>query len=122
MLYVGHFSFKTKTAKKEKGHFTCMVESEDVKSAIVSFMKIITKAKEVNNLFSQGAEIYVDAIIEIRQIPDEGVLTYFEESISDVPGDLNATLLYPPENNCTAYSFGKKVGDDEFEDLLFLAF
>ena len=122
MLYVGHFKFDSKTKEEGNGHFTCVVESDDIKSAIAAFHKLIMEAQKASKLFNYGAKIYVSAMIELKQIPKVGVITYFEEAISELKGNLNAALPYPPDNNCNAFNFCNELGDGEFEDLLFLEF
>ncbi len=120
MLYVGHFSFDSRepaaTIKEtEGGSFTCLVEAESVESAVQKFSDLVSSLDDSFEAFESVGDVFLDDIIEVKKLPDQGVLTRFEERTADGLGTISTTLLGVPPEFCVSYGWGREDQGDEDE-------
>ena len=115
MLYIGHFSFVESLADEEGqgtsiGAFQCLAEADDIDTALEKLKAIIVDLHERGDMFDEIEDIFLDSCVEVRHVPEDGMLTHFQEwtvqcsrvgSIStDVPGvgqDCAAVFRCGPE-------------------------
>src|SRR5215210_588554 len=112
MLYVGHFSFDSREptaaiAETEGGSFTCLVEAESVESAVEKFSDLVISLDDSSEAFESVGDVFLNDIIEVKKLPDQGVLTRFEEHMADELGTISTTLPGVPEEFCVSYSWGQ---------------
>jgi hypothetical protein len=120
MLYLGHFSFDTDEAKGdeddddavEHGYFTVLASAETVADAFEKFKVLIPRVGKEQELFDSGTRIYLDACIEIHEMPAEGVLAHVVVAL-DGENNIAASLLGAPPGTGQAYGWGEHDPDDE---------
>ena len=112
MLYVGHFSFESPEKEKESdaftveskgGTFTCLVEADSLDDAADKFRDLIISHADSFEIFGSAGAVFIDAIIEVKKLPEEGVLTQLYEPLADGIGSFATTLPGVPAEFCVAY-------------------
>jgi hypothetical protein len=121
MLYLGHFTFHEPESETtiedigfEGGSFTCIVEAESVEEAGKKFSDLIISLGDSFEDLESVGNVYLESIIEVRKLPDQGVLAHFEHRTAGGLGTISTTLPGVPPEFCVAYSWGRE--DDENED------
>lgn len=120
MLYVGHFSFDSREPaaaikETEGGSFTCLVEAESVESAVQKFSDLVISLGDSFEAFESVSGVFLDDIVEVKELPDQGVLTRFEERTADGLGTISTTLPGVPPEFCVSYGWGREDEADEDE-------
>lgn len=116
MLYVGHFSFhpsESATREIERGSFTCLVEANDPDTAIEKFQNLIESLDDSSDTLDSVGDIFLDNFIEVKNLPDEGILTRYEELSLDGMGSISTTLPDVPEEAAAAYGWGPEDQDKD---------
>jgi hypothetical protein len=119
MMYVGHFSFDaSESAPRDAGDgsFTCLAEADSVEAAVEKFKDYIISLDDSFEGFESVGNIFLDAVIEVNEIPEQGVLTRFEERMPEGLGTIYTTLPDAPPGSCIAYDWGKEGEDVEAEE------
>jgi hypothetical protein len=86
VLYSGHFSFWQPSAEGDHrwhGVFTILVEAVDADTAAEKCASLIERLNTQRSLFERVERIYMDTLIEINEIPDEGLIGYWVEWNAD---------------------------------------
>ena len=98
MLYVGHFSFESLeeesdafTVESKGGTFTCLVEADSLDDAADKFRDLIISHADSFEIFGSAGAVFIDAIIEVKKLPEEGVLTQLYEPLADRSGSFATT-------------------------------
>lgn len=131
MVYIGHFSFIRNSEKVDDrvnnnsfhGCFTLVAEAESVESALEKFRDQILNLNNEEDIFYGVNEVFLDACIECKTIPDSGFLAYFVEWTGLADGSLSTTIRGATEEQVNAYSLGTETIDDDsvsFEEEPFL--
>ena len=110
MLYVGHFSFESLeeesdafTVESKGGTFTCLVEADSLDDAADKFRDLIISHADSFEIFRLVGAIFIDSIIEVKKLPEEGVLTQLYEPLADRSGSFATVLPGVPAELCVAY-------------------
>lgn len=106
MLYLGHFSFDEICDDDEGkfGHFTCMVEVENIEKVENAFKKLLQDMRKKKALFTEPAHIYLDTFIEIGTLPANGVVTeYASYSRENAPSRICTYLPHEDRGECQPY-------------------
>lgn len=122
MLYIGHFSFVDSLADEEGqatsiGAFQCLAEADDIDAALEKFKAIIGDLHARGDMFDEIADIFLDSCVEIRQVPEAGMLTHFQEwtvQCSRV-GSISTDLPGVGEECAAAFCCGPESTLDEEE-------
>jgi hypothetical protein len=116
MLYLGHFSFDSDDGDDgdgvEHGYFTVLASAETVSDAFEKFKVLIPRVGKEQELFDSGTRIYLDACIEVHELPAEGLLTHVVVAL-DGENSIAASLLGAPQGAGQAYGWGEHDPDDE---------
>ncbi len=89
MLYLGHFEVITREydflpdSDSGKGYFTCIVESEDVVGAMDKFSALIEELHSGNEEFSRIERVRMYSCIEIKRLPESGLLAHYVQKTED---------------------------------------
>jgi hypothetical protein len=129
MVYVGHFSFHKEPGegsvfdRPSHGHFTTVVEAGDIDEAVSKLEILIEQLHNESDVLDGIKEIYLDACIECRSIPQNGFLTYFAEFEGEEEDSVATVVQGASDEQATAYSFGpdgedEDVADQEIEPFL----
>ena len=77
MKYLGHFSFiGYREDEISHGLLSAVVTADDIDSATVRFHNLLEQKKSEAGLFDNVTFIFLEDIIEIREIPEEGFIAH----------------------------------------------
>jgi hypothetical protein len=119
MLYLGHFSFDAGDDDDDDdedgaahGYFTVLASAETVADAFEKFKLLIPRIGKEHELFDSGTHVYLDACIEVKDLPAEGLLTHVVVAL-DGENSIAASLLGAPAGAGQAYGWGAHDAADE---------
>jgi hypothetical protein len=116
MLYLGHFSFDSGDDGDEDGiehgYFTVLASADAVADAFEKFKLLIPRVGKEKELFDSGTRIFLDACIEVHDLPAEGLLSHLVVAL-DGENSIAASLLGAPHGAAQAYGWGEHDPDDE---------
>jgi hypothetical protein len=94
MIYIGHFSFDEFGPAKEvrHGYFSCVVEANRADAAAVEFKELIFSLKKMDDIFSNIVAVYMEDIIEIRNMPRKAIVTRIQSSAGEFPKSVSKSL------------------------------
>ena len=120
MLYAGQFSFDVLShvpsmSDFDRGFFTALVEAETLEEATEKFRELIRSVDD-SEAFEGVGDIYLDVGIEVRQLPEEGVVTYIEFHEAGGGSSLSTALPEAPAGSVAAFDWGPAERSDDEED------
>jgi hypothetical protein len=126
MLYIGHFSYDELGAeqKPRHGYFTGLVEAENADHAVSEFEDLIGKLKNKNKLFHRIVAVYIEDIIEIKDIPRKAIITRIQSSAGEFPKSISHSLPEVGLPGIAAYGWApdvKKIregGDSGYQEMV----
>ena len=105
MLYLAHFSFDGEyKGEPTHGWFTCMVEADDIEASVDEFHHLINKLQRDEDIFQFVTKVYLEDIIQIRQVPEEGFLGHYSSSPGEAPPSIATTCWGDTDNYCESFS------------------
>ena len=105
MRYLAHFSFDGEyKGEPTHGWFTCMVEADDIEASVDMFHHLIIKLQKNEDVFEYVTKVYLEDIIQIRQVPEEGFLGHYCSSPGEAPPSISTTLWGETDSYCESYS------------------
>jgi hypothetical protein len=103
MIYIGHFSFKCPDRGREAdgchGYFTVIVEAESVDRAENKFQHLLRRLHKTSTVFDELKSVYLDSCIEIRSMPKNGFVAYFNEIRGESLGEISTELIGVGDNS-----------------------
>lgn len=130
MLFLGHFSFLghhpdgPNEGEPMSGHFSCVVEADDVEAADRRIRALVNEHRRKFDEFAGVSVIFMDALVAIKAVPKKGAVTYFAEYFQDLPDTLSAALPHASSRHFDAYSLepDDEGDEDEAEAVPFMVF
>jgi hypothetical protein len=116
MLYVGHFSFTTAPTDEDgpsHGVFTIAAEAGDVNAALEKLRALVVRLKEEDDTLDDVTEVYLDSCVEVRSLPDAGLMTYWIKWPHEETSSISTGLRWAEGDEAVGYSV---LPDDEDED------
>lgn len=105
MLYLAHFSFDGEyKGEPTHGWFTCMVEADDIEASVDDFHHLINKLQKDENIFQFVTKVYLEDIIQIRQVPEGGFLGHYSSSPGEAPPSIATTCWGDTDSYCESFS------------------
>ena len=105
MLYLAHFSFDGEyRGDPTHGWFTCMVEADGIEASVDEFHHLITKLQRNEDIFQFVTKVYLEDIIQIRQVPEEGFLGHYSSSPGEAPPSIATTCWGNTDGYCESFS------------------
>jgi hypothetical protein len=107
MLYVGHFSFTIDEALDDgpaHGVFSCVAEAGDVDDALEKLRALIVRLKEEDDTLTGVSEVYLDSCVEIRSLPEAGMMTYWISWPHEETTSISTGLRWAGEDEAVGYS------------------
>ena len=105
MLYLAHFSFDGEyKGEPTHGWFTCMVEADDIEASIDEFHHLINKLQKDEDIFQFVTKVYLEDIIQIRQVPEKGFLGHYSSSPGEAPPSIATTCWGDTDRYCESFS------------------
>jgi hypothetical protein len=117
MIYMGHFSFDEFGSEKEirHGYFTCVVEKDSAEAAANEFKELIFSLKRMDDIFGNIATVYMEDIIEIRDIPRKAIVTRIQSSAGEFPKSVSKSLPHVVTPGINVYGWAPDVEENETE-------
>lgn len=122
MFYLGYFSFDELGFEDEErhGYFNCMVEADSPDTALERFKNHIMDMKTDDPLFGRIVKIYVEDLVEVKNIPDKPVVTRFQSSTGHFPKSISMSLPSVKSDDFASFRWAKDgmesgAGDTEEE-------
>jgi hypothetical protein len=115
MIYIGHFSFDELGAEKENrhGYFSCVVETDSADAAANEFKELILSLKKMNDVFSNMVTVYLEDIIELRDVPQRAIVTRIQSSAGKFPKSISRSLPHVVAPGINVYGWAPEVETDE---------
>lgn len=125
MLYVGHFSFLKGAASGSEadeashGYFTTIADAESVDEAMAKFRALIQRLHDDSDVLNGVNEVFLDACIECRSVPQSGFLAHFVEWLGEETARISTAIRGASDDEAVAYSMGSENDklDDGEEDV-----
>lgn len=109
MVYVGHFSFAEDDAdssvgdEPRHGYFTAVVEAKDVEDALEKFRTLIYRLHCEEDILERISDVFLDACVECRAIPDSGFLAHLMEWSGRARGSISTAIRGAEDEQAAAY-------------------
>ncbi|MGD2037694.1 MAG: hypothetical protein PVH28_07410 [Desulfobacterales bacterium] len=115
MIYIGHFSFDELGAEKEirHGYFSCVVETDSADAAANEFKELILSLKKMNDVFSNMVTVYLEDIIELRDVPQRAIVTRIQSSAGEFPKSISRSLPHVVAPGINVYGWAPDIEADE---------
>ena len=115
MIYIGHFSFDELGAANEvrHGYFSCVVEIENAEAAANEFKELIFSLKKMNDFFSNITTVYMEDIIEMRDVPRRAICTHIQSSAGEFPKSISKSLPYVVAPGINVYGWSPDMEENE---------
>ena len=121
MLYIGHFIFDVdeRSESEQYGHFTCVTEAPDCKSAMAVFKKLLQELHAKELLFAEGVRtrVYLDVCVELVRAPLAGILCHYERVSGEPPITMFQDLVGAPKDVAASFAL-QPEGKSEMEEFL----
>ena len=94
MLYIGHFSFDEIGMEQENrhGYFTTVVDTDSIERATTEFKELIRSMKKMERTFQRIAAVYLEDIIEFKQVPEKAIVSRIQSSAGEFPESITHSL------------------------------
>ena len=123
MLYLAHFSFDGEyKGEPTHGWFTCMVEADDIEASVDQFHHLINKLQQDEDIFQFVTKVYLEDIIQIRQVPEQGFLCHYSSSPGESPPSIATTCWGDTDGHCEAFSHITSDNEESKEIEPFIVF
>ena len=115
MIYIGHFTFDEFGPEKEirHGYFTCMVDTNNAEAAAIEFKELILSLKKMDDSFSKIVAVYLEDIIEIRDIPRRAIVTRIQSSAGEFPKSVSKSLPNVKSPGINVYGWAPELEENE---------
>jgi hypothetical protein len=115
MIYIGHFSFDEVGAEKEirHGYFSCVVETDSADAAANEFKELILSLKKMDDVFSKMVTVYLEDIIELRDVPRRAIVTRIQSSAGEFPKSITRSLPNVESPGIIVYGWEPDIEADE---------
>ena len=115
VIYIGHFTFDEFGSEKEirHGYFTCMVDTTSAEAAANEFKELILSLKKMDDNFSNMVAVYLEDIIEIRDVPRRAIVTRIQSSAGEFPKSVTRSLPNVKSPGINVYGWAPEVEENE---------
>lgn len=115
MIYIGHFSFDEIGADQEvrHGYFSCVVDSDSAEAAANEFKELIFSLKKMDDVFNNILKVYMEDIIEMRNVPRKAIVTRIQSSAGKFPKSITKSLPHVVAPGINVYGWSPDVDENE---------
>ena len=115
MMYIGHFSFDELGSGKEvrHGYFSCVVDSVSAEAAANEFKELIFSLKKMDDIFKNIVAVYMEDIIELRNVPRKAIVTRIQSSAGNFPKSVTKSLPHVAAPGITVYGWAPDMEANE---------
>jgi hypothetical protein len=117
MIYIGYFSFDEFGPEKEvrHGYFSCVVEADRAETAADEFKELIISLKKMDEIFSNIVTVYMEDIIEMRDVPRRAIVTRIQSSAGEFPKSISKSLPTVVAPGINVYGWAPDVEANEVD-------
>ena len=114
-MYIGHFSFDELGPGKEvrHGYFSCVVDSVSAEAAANEFKELIFSLKKMDDIFKNIVAVYMEDIIELRNVPRKAIVTRIQSSAGKFPKSVTKILPHVAAPDINVYGWAPDMEADE---------
>jgi hypothetical protein len=115
MIYIGHFSFDELGPGKavRHGYFSCVVDSVSAETAANEFKELIFSLKKMDDVFSQMVTVYMEDIVEMRNVPRKAIVTRIQSSAGKFPKSISKSLPHVAAPGINVYGWAPDMEASE---------
>jgi hypothetical protein len=115
MIYIGYFSFDEHGTEEKirHGYFSCVVEAATADTAANEFKELIFSLRSMDEIFSNIATVYMEDIIEFRNIPQRAIVTRIQSSAGEFPKSISKSLPHVAAPGISVYGWGPDIEKNE---------
>lgn len=104
MLYIGHFSFIEHDEEGfNHGVFTAVVNADNIDNATVRLHSLLEREKSGSTLFDKYTFIFLEDIIEVKKMPEEGFIAHHTRYIGEPSEYVSQSTPGITEDMCESY-------------------
>jgi hypothetical protein len=117
VLYIGYFSFDElgPAGEVRHGYFSCVVGADEADTAAIEFKELIFSLRKMEGLFSKMNTVYLEDLIEIREIPRRAIVTRIQSSTGEFPKSVSKSLPHVAVPGINAYGYAPNVEEADNE-------
>jgi hypothetical protein len=114
MVYIGHFSFDEIGAQNEvrHGYFSSVVEADNAEAAANEFKELIFSLRKMDDIFGRIVAVYMEDIVELRNIPKRAIVTRIQSSAGEFPKSISKSLPHVVTPGINVYALTSEVDAD----------
>jgi hypothetical protein len=115
MVYIGHFSFDELGSGKavRHGYFSCVVDSVSAEAAANEFKELIFSLKKMDDIFKNIVTVYMEDIIELRNVPRKAIVTRIQSSAGKFPKSITKSLPHVVAPGINVYGWAPDIEANE---------
>ena len=115
MIYVGHFSFDElgSAGEARHGYFSCVVDSASAEDAANEFKELIFSLKKMDDVFNQIVTVYVEDIVEMRNVPRKAIVTRIQSSAGNFPKSISKSLPHVAAPGINVYGWAPDMEENK---------
>ncbi len=115
MIYIGHFSFDEIGSAEEArhGYFSCVVDSASAEEAANEFKELIFSLKKMDDVFNQMVTVYIEDIVEMRNVPRKAIVTRIQSSAGNFPKSMSKSLPHLAAPGINVYGWAPDMEANE---------
>lgn len=117
MLYIVHFSYEGPETKPEHGSLACLAEADNVEACLEKCRKLIVDLNRRGDLGANLRHIYLDVAVQIRTVPETGVLTHMTTRPGYLAPSKSLSLPACQKEACEAFSLASDSEDQNGVDV-----
>ncbi|MGD2100594.1 MAG: hypothetical protein PVG35_23710 [Desulfobacterales bacterium] len=115
MIYIGHFSFDELGSDNDvrHGYFSCVVDSTDAEAAVNEYKELIFSLKKMDDVFNNIHKVYIEDIIEMRNVPRKAIVTRIQSSAGKFPKSITKSLPQVVAPGINVYGWAPDIEENE---------
>ena len=115
MIYIGYFSFDEIGTENEArhGYFSSVVDPDSPEIAVNEFKELIYSLKKMDDIFSNIVTVYMEDIIEIRDVPRRAIVTRIQSSAGEFPKSVSRSLPFVVTPGINVYGWAPDIDEDK---------
>jgi hypothetical protein len=115
LLYIGYFSFDEFGPQDEvrHGYFSCVVGADNADAAANEFKELIFSLKKMEGMFSKIEAVYMEDLIEMREIPRQAIVTRIQSSTGEFPKSVSKSLPHVLAPGISSYGWEPNIAENE---------
>jgi hypothetical protein len=90
-----------------------VVETDSAEAAANEFKELIISLKKMNDVFSKIVTVYLEDIIELRDVPHKAIVTRIQSSAGEFPKSMSRSLPHVAAPGINVYGWAPDIEKNE---------